>query len=150
MGSAGGGQIVVASCQPTLGCEAVVETESGLEPIPGLSSTDLVNGTLQLSPDRRQGVITDYGSGGQPTVTHVDLVTGRRTDLGTTPVEPFAGVVWLGDQQWILGMSFGGMPGLSAVDVASVEEAVFIGLPDGADAFAGDPYQTSLWFLPPA
>jgi hypothetical protein len=148
LGSAGGEQIVVVSCQPTLGCEALIETESGLEPIPGLSSTDLVNGTLQLSPDQRRAVITGYGSGGQPTFTHVDLVTGRQTDLGTTPIEPYAGVVWAGDGAWMIGRGAVGQ-GLVAIDVATVE-AVFIDLPDGADAFAADPYETSLWFLPPA
>lgn len=148
LGPPRGDQMVVVSCRPTLVCEAAVETESGLEPVPGLLSTDLGNGSLLLSPHRQQAVVSDYGSGGQPVVTHIDLVTGERTDLGRGSwIDPFMGAVWPSDGGWIVGRVSENGRRLFAIEVETFEE-VLIELPDGADGFGLDPWATRLLFQP--
>jgi hypothetical protein len=115
------GLVVTASCDESLQCDVLVDRGSGAEVVDWLSTSDELDGLIDLSPDLSGALYHVYTQGGAE-FTFIDLHTGSRVDLGSVPVDPYRGVVWLEGSRWIIGQPEGYGGNALAIDTQTGEQ----------------------------
>ena len=113
--------LLVITCEPTLECGVEIYTSTGLAPLPFLSSTEVANDSVHVSPDFTEALVHHNGTAPNPESTHVDLATGKRVELGAVPISPYFGILWIPDSPWIIGPEEDG-PDLTAVNTETGDQ----------------------------
>jgi hypothetical protein len=123
------GFALIASCNETLECDVVLDRGAGSEVVDWVGAADLMNGSIEFSPDLRGALLHVYGEDGVE-FAYIDVGSGERVDLGANPIDPYHGAVWITGSRWLVGTRDNSNNKLVAIDTetgAQVELELFRG-----------------------
>jgi hypothetical protein len=97
------GFVITASCEESLQCDVLLDQGSGPEVVDWLSANDVFDGSIDVSPDLSGALVHVYGEQDAVEFSYIDLHTRSRVNLGSLPIDPYGGVVWVEGSRWIIG-----------------------------------------------
>jgi hypothetical protein len=114
--------LITVSCESNLDCRVEVDVGDGPTAVDGLRASEVTNGSMFVAPDLTAILAHNYETND---FTYFDLSSGTRVELGEIDIDPYAGVVWVPDSPWIIGLAgprVGGLVSLTAVNVQTAEQ----------------------------
>jgi hypothetical protein len=117
--------LITVSCESSLECRVDVDLEDGLTPTHESLADSVTDGSVFVAPDLTHVLVHHYDSN---EFEYFDLSSGTRLELGEIGIDPGAGVVWVPDSPWVVGVAnprLGGRVWLIAVNAQTAEQLEF-------------------------